>query len=82
MAPLGIDTRGGGPEPTDPAGGAVRYTARSLRLGRPWTAQSDDVRPPPLLTCGARGTMPPARLRAAARAPGPRLGPQTGRETK
>ena len=36
MAPLGIDTRGGGPGPEDPAGGAVRYTARSLRLGRPW----------------------------------------------
>ena len=49
MAPLGIDTRGGepGPGPTDPAGGAVRYTARSLRLGRPWTAQGDDVPPPP-----------------------------------
>ena len=47
MAPLGIDTRGGGPDPGPASTGAVRYTARSLRLGRPWTAQGDDVRPPP-----------------------------------
>ena len=73
MAPLGIDTRGGGPDPGPASPGAVRYTARSLRLGRPWTAQGDDVRPPPPSGPGGMHLVP---LAPHARGPGGRPGPR------
>ena len=85
MAPLGIDTRGGGPDPGPASPGAVRYTARSLRLGRPWTAQGDDVRPPPQWTRrdATRSPCPACKgneMRAAARAPRPPGGVMTSRD--